>query len=1320
MLFGLVALFVTTTAAIAAPQNKETANSLGLWATTKGEVADGAWLQSKNSSPLEMVTSSPLEVPVTATFAFRAAVGDSLSIMATPDAADKKAKPWLQARFTLSGDNRATVQARADGNPMATDIVSTRAWSQTAKKRDTLTYQWRFPKVGNLWDESDRREIGAAYAKIVPFEEKLFTLRLVLLPESRQIWLDDRLVAEEKGAGIGKIQFVLQLDKSTRVLSTKFEAPTQTGLFHPLPLTHYSLAKGAAASESHLWQLKADKTTVPLWEARGVDIDLGDSLYRYRNTTGSGPNAGYVNAQRTWPGAFEVDPAKLTFRVPYRTYQNAWLLAWKDDEAGAVAKGALRFFREDAGYPAATDFEISEAAIKSGRVQRLRKNADGKQLYLVKVPVDTSAFYGLRDLQGQPLDFELTKPLQLTRSYPDPIYYGSHPGGPPSSIHVVGITLEEAPFSYEVKPTQYAHVFENPQKPEYVVAVTNNTAQPLAAEVLLTTRSYDGLETETAQGATKIAPGVTGEIKLSLNLKKNGWHELKAQVQAGGVAREVKLSLLNLPRNTRTYGNAPNETRFGTWNLLGHYQPLTVGDPAANAPFLAMLRKLGLRRVSLHTSFFTADLLKQYDLLPDAPHTLVSIFHRLDENDPEAMKAMVIGELAQMEEHSKDFAQPPYLYGGEWAISHEIQYGQWPAYTGEGDRDLTPEETKRIVRQTKIFTAIGRAMREKYPNVKLYLQWGAPKGTIAFLRHGFPKELVDGFGMDAPMFELLPELSNIPGSINDLWTVRQEAKKFGWPRLPIRWVEGPFFPTNPGALTENEQADRQIRYFMAGLAYGVEDFDAGVVPFDAGNYYGAEHYGAGVFHRTPLMNPKPAAAAIATATQMLNGADVVGGVDTGVLTTYCMAFRNATTKENIYALWRVDGTVTATIKVRGNHALLTDAMGNGQSLPIKDGTVKVPISSSPIWLTGVEIENFAFDAPEYSAMPAPINRTLATMNADQWNYDANADEMYETNHFAIKRVTDANLKAAFGQGEADHADAVSITLDKETSDRPLATRYGALQAKRPIPIPGKANALGMWIRGNSGWGRIAYQLRDAKGEIWTSIGTRDDWNADDTHAWSYVDFESWRYVRFPLPGNLPYDGARTLETTWWGSRDGDGIVDLPLSIEKVFVEARNEVPYLSEMKIVPERSYKLSQLIAEYSSTADTTPQAVVANAVRMPVVQWNGPQSNLIAQLQEKGVGAAPILREFTEPGTFNDGRRMTIHFEQREGLKYNLYVARYADGRGAELLRAGVTDEQIVTGFRPETEMYLFLTSVGADKKESKPSAPQRLVTHDNFREK
>ena len=125
-------------------------------------------------------------------------------------------------------------------------------------------------------------------------------------------------------------------------------------------------------------------------------------------------------------------------------------------------------------------------------------------------------------------------------------------------------------------------------------------------------------------------------------------------------------------------------------------------------------------------------------------------------------------------------------------------------------------------------------------------------------------------------------------------------------------------------------------------------------------------------------------------------------------------------------------------------------------------------------------------------------------------------------------------------------------------------------------------------------------------------------------------------------------------------------------------------------------------------------------NKLRAPVPVWSGPVDNPIAKLTLEGAGAAPEIREFKEPQHYNDGRRMMIHFDEAPDKKYNLYLSIYPDGRGADLLRVGVKNDTLVTGFKPETPMYMFLTAVGADKKESKPSKAYKLVTHDNFAEK
>lgn len=1283
------------------------------WAQTAGRAGSTVW-----SSP-----DAQMLLPVEWTVQFRAPTGSAVTVAAT---AAPDAKPLVELQFRVQDPNRALVVARSSGEPMETDIRSGRSWSQPNKPSGSLTYAWRYPVIRNLWDDRDRREIGSSYAALAPLAEKTLTVRLVLKKGQRQVWLDDRLVAEGPAANPAAAGLKIQWSGAASVEQVAWNPPLETGSFLPLPLTAYSHARAAkplpaAGEKVELAGPGGRAVPVLIAPAGSVDVNLGESLYRYRMTKGNGPDAPYVNATHAWPGPFTIDPASLSFRVPYRAWQTAWLLAWSDDKPGAVPRGVFRFYRTQAGFPASTPFEISDAAVRAGNAVKLdRQTAGGKPLYLLRVPVDTDGLYAFRDLADQFLTFELTKPLALSRSYPDPIYYGYHPAGPPSSIRVVGITLEEAAFDYAVTPDRLGHVFTRPEKPGYTVAITNFSDKPLEAKVTLESESFGGVETGTVSGAATVAPGQSADVKLALDPKRNGWFGLRIRVEAGGAVRTNTLSLVMLPPDTRSYGYAPNETRFGIWTLWGHYLPLKAGAYERNEEWLAVMRKLGLRRIGSHGAFLKTESLKRNDFLSKGPHTFVSVFHHLNENDPVAMAAMVSNELGQVESDYNTFPESIYLYGGEWHIGRDIQYAPWPRYTGDGDRALFADEKARADRHIKIYAAIGRAMREKYPKTKLYLQWGAPLGTVAHMKEGFPKELVDGFGMDAPMFELIPENPVGVGSIQHLWGLRQEAEKLGWPRLPIAWVEGPFFPTCPGALTEKQQADYQIRYWLAGLAYGIETFQAGVVDFDGGNYYGAEHYGAGVFNRLPLENPKPAVAAIATATTMLCGADPAGAIDTGVPTTACMAFKHPRDGMR-YALWRVRGKADCVLRVKGAKAMVTDSMGNARELAAINGEVTVPVDETPVWVTGAEaVESIRVLAPVYAEAPAAVTRPLTPFTAKQWRYEGTPDKTVTNRHFALRRVPDANLKVEFNADEEGHPGALAVTLPEGPVVKPLAQICGVLRPAKPVAIPGKPSALGVWVKGNAAWGRVIYRIKDAKGEIWSSTGTKDDWNCDDTFGWSYVNFEGWNYVRFPLPGNYPLDGARAMDSVWWGSLGGDGIPDLPFALESIVIEARNEAPVAGEMKVAPIRAYKLSGLVAEYAEAADAEPAAVKRQGAILPPPEWSGPPENKIAGLRDSGQGAAPAIDRFDEPGHWNDGRRMIVRFKAAEGFTYNLYLSRYENGNGAELLKAGVTDGLLVTGMRPDTTMYLFLTAVGPDKKESKPSKAFKLVTRDNFAEK
>ncbi len=1286
-----------------------------------GDPADGE-LITPSRATLTLRARNPRPLPIQALVQVRI-VDDKAwaSIAAHGDAKASVVESRLIMRgMTDQAAASAQLTAMADGKPMATEAITSRTWSRIAHPVGNLAYGWRYPRIRNIWTEQDRRDIGADFSALTPFQQKSFTWRLVVTADHRQIWLDDRLVAESRQPATGPLTLSISLSTGAQLEGIWFEEqPLEEDGFLTVPLARHG-HDAVTREERRI----ADPVPLRRLEDPATGIDLGKSLYRYRLTQGTGPDAPYVNGRYAWPTAFTIDPAIASFRVPYRPYTRAHLLVAVPAQPApeSVPAGVFRFYRHMVGAVAASPFQITPEAVAAGDAILTGREGDFL-LYRVRAPIDHRAFYGFRDMHDQFLEFQITKPTALGRGYADPIYYGVHPAGPPSSLRILAITLEEAPFEMEVVPEQFGHLFEQPAQPTYAIRVTNRTSQPLPVEAALETVSLDGRESVSESGSATVPPGAIVDIPIVLPVQSLGWHSLTATASSGNQSLAADLSLVLLPPNSRTYGDSTNETRFGAWNLWGHHAGFVAGNTERNTQMLALLRKLGIRRVAAHSSFLNHEMLKEHDFLPKAPHTIVSVYHRLDEKNPEAMQKMVEDELAQVRPLATAFnSDVAYLYGGEWGPSREATHSVWPLYQGLPPRDLTDDEVRNMNRQTIIFTAIGEAMRREFPQVPLILQWGSPTGTIPFMRTGFPQRLVDGYGMDQPIFERLPEHLTDGAIHYTLWQLRAEAKRLDWPELPIHWIEGPFLPTNPGALAEQEQADYQVRLWLLAIAYGVENFEAGIVPFDAANYYGAEHYGAGIFHREPLMHPKPAVAAVSTATSMLCGAQLVGPVDTGSLTNYCLQFRRPDGTA-LYAMWRIRGTADAQLTVQGPGPLLiTDAMGARREIPVAGNRATVRLTSSPLWLTTPqELGRIEVTQQAYPERPAGTTVALQPMTADNWRYDG-SEQPFGVHHFGVARAVDPQLTVTLGKEHPDHGSMAEVTLPVQSPDRPLLVRYGTLIADQPREIPGSASHLGVWIEGNSGFGRIVWQLRDAKGEHWISAGTKDDWNADDIHAWSTVCFDGWRYVRFPLPGNHPWDLARTLETTWWGSSGGDGIVDLPLSLETLYVEARNEVPYLNRMTTVPNRTWRFAGLTAEYARPEDATPAALATHASRRPLPEWEGPTTNHIAVQARDGIGEAPVITAFEEPHHWADGRRMIIRFDQQPDRRYNLYLSLYPDGRGAELISHpvnGVADNQLVVGLKPDTPLYLFLTTT-TDNQESKPSPPYQLITRDNFAEK
>ncbi|MBI4024293.1 MAG: hypothetical protein HY360_04885, partial [Verrucomicrobia bacterium] len=635
----------------------------------------------------------------------------------------------------------------------------------------------------------------------------------------------------------------------------------------------------------------------------------------------------------------------------------------------------------------------------------------------------------------------------------------------------------------------------------------------------------------------------------------------------------------------------------------------------------------------------------------------------------------------------------------------------------------TAEEQQRIKLFSNTAKIAAEAVRKEFPGLKILIPWGDPGFSWPLLRAGLTKEVIDGSGIDIPGFERIPERQLHEQSIHRLYFMKPEFAKAGIPNPQLQFCEGIFVPTEPGAVSWREQMDIYQRWALISMAHGVKRFYSAWFAFDCGSYYGAEHYGGcGIQRRIPYCDPKPAYAAYATMTDKLNDADFDGWVKTGSLTTFCLRFKHAT-RGNIYALWTLRGKRPVTLTLASDAEVgVTDSMNNEIKIKSKSRSVEITTDPSVIYLTNAgEIASAAAGEPDHSDMvPAQDARRVADLGDGSWKYTSRRDEIYEKNHWGISPAA-GKFSAATADDPVKGRVLVS-KLEKQEKVRELMPWYNVLKPERPIRLDGAPFHIGLWVKGASDWGRVIYILRDNKGERWTSIGTKDDYNSDDVHSWSSFNFDGWRYLRFELPGHLGWDNFRRHGTTWWGSHGGDKIVDLPLKLEEIIVEQRSHILYVNDIQPVASDAVSLGTLHVEYDSPEDAKEEAVRLSRLRMPLPQGEVDLPNPIVALTKDGVGAPTEITRLQPPEHGADGTRIHVHFKEVEGAKsYFIWVSAHKDGRGAaNMTPSGIQNGALIYGLRPAMKLYYWVAWQDAKGQMSKPSPVHEEVLADMFKEK
>jgi hypothetical protein len=1217
-----------------------------------------------------------------------------------------------------------------------------------------VAYQFAFHAVRSLsWPETFRQRIEAELAQADNLNTHWFTLEAFVGEHQIEYHMDGiplEVVAKADLQTQGDLRVILTGGAELASLSvTSWQPVAREQRFVPVDLS------------SLLNASEVDGQKLTLTRAGGADsVKVGEVPYQLPAPNGQGND--HVDVGVSWvkqaviEGAFQGntdsfggrwtsaavrDPSRLRLRVPQGRYRALHLLAVADREPDSVPIVTAQFYRPDAGFPVqfiSPTVAHLDAAGSAANLLPVKTASGQKSLYHVVIPIDPGVLSAFAD---QPfLEIELTKQVQLQRSYPDPQYYSRHGAGLPSSVHIYAATLERTDVEMQVTAEAIGHVWTAPAKPTYTVTLRNRLGGDRPVQLTLTTSSYlDHKATTQKQTVNLTADGAAQTAQFTLDLPCYGYHDLTLTLTDGPQVWEEKRSLAFLHEDTRERGEweLGRGPLFGFWNWKGvHNTPgmveqLTVmgqaGMETVHEPFYHPNAPMSEQATEVAKRF----RFKSYKLAGGADHFATAKFATtLANKGLEAAKEELLAAIAKWYPPADGLHQPLTLSFFAEPVLNHFSHALPPEYYGMTTPPFTQaEEAKFQVFLNGLVEGM-KIVKEKYPQAKCLMPHGSPLFPLPFLKRSEEaRKTIDGIAIDIPAFEHMPEMQFHQLATHQMYPVRQEFLKAGIARPMFMTFEGPCVPTSPGARTQNEAQAIHVRHVLILLAYGVDYQSGGFNGFDCGNYWGEQHYGTGILSRLPLAMPHPSYATVATLTRILNRCNFDGWVPTGSLSTYAPRFKHYKTGELTHVFWTIRGTRTVTLTVPDGQKLdirLVDPMDNQTKLTAQNGSYTFTIDASPRYVLGLPPEvKITLGEPDHSdSKPAAISRKLANLGDGAWTLSTEPQKGYENSHepYVVRFPGDMSIAVTAAPAEQG-GKALAVHLNQQPIDRVVMPYYTTLTPAKPIVIEGKSSHLGLWVKAASDWGRVVYFVRDAKGEQWIGVGQSGGWNGDDIHDWLSFNFDGWRYLRFEMPAHSPYDGFIENGSTWWGAYSrGDQTIDLPLQLEKIVVERRTHTMYVNDPQPARTDDVLLGDLYAEYASAADQSRDAHRLAALRMPLPQGVADLGNPIVDLTSAGQYEPAAITHITLPQQEADGRQCFVHFEKpAQAVTFDIWASPYPDGRGALQLSKGLKDSGgLVHGFRANTDFYLFLVFIDKDGKASKPSPAFKINLQDLFAQK
>ena len=1002
-----------------------------------------------------------------------------------------------------------------------------------------------------LWPEEGPRQ-AAAVGNVPPRSIQTETLSCLVRYSSQelQIWIQGRLILVTPFRISAESHLSVEATAGALVTAEQEKGAWDRHRFVPAELSHL------LPSTSRFSLVEMDGIPFEVPTPKGEALDLSPAGWPEAGTDPSFTSEGYDGGTY-----FVADPRLPLTQIPQADYVAAYLLARAapDKDKGNVV--TLRIGRRMPGSRHSSQVLMFDFPTDVPR-------SEGSAFQVIRIPLTTTAAPWIED---GVMDVEITKEIRLARRSPDPNRFRWRPLGLPSGVEVAGLTFERSPLQMTFTSAATGSLFASASPPAFTLTLENIVAQEQAYEMDFL---VNGKSTLTIMG--KVPAGEKISRKIELPALNPGYYDLEVSLRRTGedsplISQQTSFGVL--PPDRREHrASAP----WGTWDFSGmHFSPndeQLVGE---------VMHKLGLRYGMFNSSPETRE---KFGVIKGDLYRVRAREENQKENPEDIPK-----KYEELKKKHPDLMPEMYIFHEDSISGSHVTripdlFHDRPSYK------LNEEEQTRFDAMWRIAEESAKAMRKAHPGVKIHLGNGPVPLREEFYRNKFPSELFDTGGNENASFARIPE-SQPPDPVannSGLWMDRQLLDHYGYGDKDVYQAHETIYPgSNPGNLSYQTQADYLVRNVLHSMAWKMPRIRPGIIA-DVGNSYYHSNWGSsGLMHRRPRITPKPAAMAMAGLSLMLDGAKYEGFEETGSESVYVLRFRRPD-GSTVLPFWTVRGQRDLAITVQGTgHPVLADPFGHETTLPLEDGTVRLTASSSPQYLqlpAGLSLSAVQTGLPSHSGSEPSGKRVDLTPldSLEGWNILSERDSVLEFyNPMSPRRKGDFLFRAA-GPGRGIEVTPRPIKHGKETM--PM---YGGLESRGGIPLPGQPSEIGLWVEGNSGWGRILFELVDASGQRWTSIGAKakanavwmadwlgeelagkyepgeiSDWNTDDGWGLSRINFDGWRYVGFPLPGQYPGEKYHWAANSQWRS-DGDGIVHYPLTLKKILIELPEKVLYLT-------------------------------------------------------------------------------------------------------------------------------------------------------------